>query len=520
MESIGHDSPLYQKIPDGSIRCLACQHKCHIGNGKLGRCRVRGNKNGSLILPTYGRYTIAVDPIEKKPLYHFLPGSRVFSYGTVGCNFCCQFCQNSSLSMWHLDLEDVGNIHESDIGRLEKVTPEEVVAAAIQTGCLSIASTYNEPTVSSEFSYEVFKLAKQRGIYTVYVTNGFESVETLDFLGPYLDSVNIDLKGWSEDFYHRICGGSREGVCKTIQRCVAMGIHTEVTTLVIPTENDSNEELTSIAQFLASVDPEIVWHLSAYHDDYMFEGRGYTPLSTLQRAAKIGTKAGLKYIYLGNVHADEAKITKCPNCSTQLVKRNWSSATISMKNGTCKCGTVVPGLFLDADHRKPKLNKVPPELRDDTENSIGPENSNEDDLPDRFVLYASKRGTSKGIAEQLAAKYSCPAIDIRTVHPFQLSGKFVILVLSTYGRGGPPESAEGFWKEIQSIDDPAALQSTKFAVVGCGSSDFAKTFCGFAKTMESKMIALGATQLIPMTTVDEAEESNNVEEWSNSFKFV
>ena len=517
------DSPLIHALPSGQLQCLACQHKCVIDNGKLGRCRVRGNQKGKLILPVYGRYSIAVDPIEKKPLYHFLPGSKAYSYGTVGCNFSCQFCQNSSLSMWKLDLEDVCKIKESDVGRLHKVTPSDVVQQALQNHCESIASTYNEPTVSSEFSFEVFKLAKSKGLHTIYVTNGFESVETLNYLAPYLDAVNIDLKGWSEKFYHSICGGTRAGVCETIRNCHNLGIHTEVTTLIIPQTNDSDEELSNIASFLASVDPEIVWHVSAYHDDYKFEGLGRTPTTTLQRAVKIGQKCGLLYIYMGNCTHPDSKVTFCPKCHKELIRRSWGApAIIHLDKGSCpKCGTSIPGLFTDANHVHPALFSQIVPLSQNSENNQNSNSNNNNNNSNnnnqnnqhsekKMVIYATKGGKSKMIGQHLAELFGVNAIDIKDITLELLSKKeSVAFVVSTYGRGGPPESALSLLNEItlKEKEKSTPLSGLKFAICGCGSSGFANSFCGFAKSLEKQLIDLGGSEIAPLKTLDDDEDN-------------
>ena len=514
------NSPLVRVLPTGQLQCLACQHKCVIEKGKLGRCRVRGNEKGKLILPVYGRYSIAIDPIEKKPLYHFLPGSKAYSYGTVGCNFSCQFCQNSSLSMWKLDLEDICKIKESDVGRLHKVSPKDVVQQALNNHCECIASTYNEPTVSSEFSFEVFKLAKSKGLRTVYVTNGFESVETLNYLAPYLDAVNIDLKGWSESFYHSICGGTRAGVCQTIRNCYNLGIHTEVTTLVIPKTNDSDEELTNIAQFLASVDPQIVWHVSAYHDDYKFDGLGRTPTSTLQRAAEIGHRCGLLYVYMGNCNHPDARVTFCPKCHTELIRRSWGApAIINLNKGCCpKCGTSISGLFTDANHiQHPLFSQIVevPQNSEVTQNSIA---SSDDG---KVVIYATKGGKSKIIGEKIAEKFNVKAIDIKEIKFDVICQKeSIIFVVSTYGRGGPPESALPLLNEMSLYEKEkkTPLKGLKFAVCGCGSSGFLKTFCGFAKSFEKQLIELGGTEIVPLKTLDDYENDEEALKWSNTFK--
>ncbi|EAY03699.1 flavodoxin family protein [Trichomonas vaginalis G3] len=513
------NSPLFKQLPDNYLQCLCCSHYCQIAPGKLGKCRIRGNNNGQPVLPTYGRYTVAIDPIEKKPLHHFLPGSSIYSYGTVGCNFSCQFCQNSSLSMWGLDIEDVGCIHESDIGRLKKLTPERVVSSAIKNSCQSIASTYNEPTVSSEFSHEVFKLAKEKGLYTVYVTNGYESVECLDYLAPYLDAVNIDLKSFNDKFYMKTCGGHLEPVCNTIRRCYAMGIHTEVTTLIIPKNNDSDEELTAAANFLASVGKDIPWHLSAYHDDYNFEGFGRTPLETLKRAAAIGKKAGLKYVYMGNVQAPEARVTRCPNCGHLLVDRIWFGTEVKMKGGKCeKCGEVVPGFFSDANNLKPKLTRVPDHLRNLSNSPVTAKI--ESKLPQKFVIYATQGGTSQEYAEKIAMQFGVDAFNIADIDPNSLSSADeIVFVLSTYGRGNPPQPATKFWETLKSTD--IDMKNVKFTVLGCGSSGYKKTFCGFAKSVFERMKELGAQELAPLCTRDELDDDETypeVTKWIDALK--
>lgn len=341
------NSPLFRLKDNGKIQCLCCQHKCIIKSGKLGKCRVRGNIDGKPYFPTWGQYTVSIDPIEKKPLYHFLPGTNVYSYGTVGCNFSCQFCQNSFLSMWKSDTTDISSLKAKDGRLLNRYTPEDIVNEAAESGCYSVASTYNEPTITSEFSYEVFKLAKKRGLHTIYITNGFESIETLNFLNAYLDAVNIDLKSFNEKFYEKVLGGILKGVCETIKRCHSNGIHTEVTTLLIPNENDSNEEISEVANFLSQLDKKMVWHVSAYFDSYKFVGKGKTPIKTLERAVDIGHKAGLEYVYMGNVNAESGMNTICPNCGRTLISRRFYDVDLNgLKNGQCVCGEVIPGLFM------------------------------------------------------------------------------------------------------------------------------------------------------------------------------
>lgn len=539
------NSPLFRSMPNGDIQCLCCQHQCVIPPGKLGRCRARGNIKGKPFSPIWGRYTVAVDPIEKKPLYHFLPGTKVYSYGTVGCNFHCQFCQNSSLSMWKLDIEDVKCIRSSDVGVLEKFTPEEMVECAIRSNCLSIASTYNEPTISTEFSHEVFKIAKSKGLFTVYVTNGFESVETLNYLGPYLDAVNIDLKSFSDDFYIKVLGGRLQGVCNTIKRCYEMGINTEVTTLVIPDANDSDKELTDIANFLSSISPNIVWHISAYHDDYLFKGRGVTPLKTLQRAADIGHKAGLKYVYMGNVSSPDAGITHCPKCGAKLIDRGWFSASISkdFQDGHCKCGEAIPGVFVSGKvsksprfvvNLKDKIDHVPEELTGyAATNAIANESNNDANDNEDIILYATKGGTSKDFAELVSQTIGFSnVIDIASLPSNFIDDVFVnsngkrrriVFVVPTYGRGMPPPSAKQFWESLSALDKSKVNNlQLQFAVLGLGSSSFESTFVGFAKNLEAKLIEIGGVEICPLCTRDEMndeEDDEKVKSWINQIKF-
>jgi AmmeMemoRadiSam system radical SAM enzyme len=418
--------------------------------------------------------------------------------------------------MWKLDIEDVATLEHSEGRRLAKYTPEQMVSEARRNGCLSIASTYNEPTVTSEFSYQVFKLAKSKGLFTVYVTNGFESVETLNLLGGVLDAVNIDLKSFREPFYSAICGAHLQGVCDTIRRTVAMGIHTEVTTLIIPSENDSDAELRDVATFLASVDPEIVWHISAYHDDYKFEGRGRTPIATLERAAAIGRSAGLRYVYMGNVRAYEGGTTKCPKCGRVLIERDWGGR-IRMERGRCSCGEVIPGLFKDASNLRPRLETVPPELAGDA----GAEPVGAVDVSDA-VIFAGMNGTSKHFAEEAGGALGFPVLDLGSVAaPRVLRLRRVVFCVSTYGRGTPPRNAAEAWAGIAALAGQAA-PGAEFAVLGCGSLSFGVTFCGFAKAVQQKMLALGFKEVAPIFLRDELDKGSGgrASQWIAQLKFT
>ena len=281
---------LYKKEKD-KVRCLACSHKCLISKDKTGICGVRKNIENKLYLLVYGKIAaMNVDPIEKKPLYHFLPGTKSFSIGTVGCNFKCDFCQNFEISQ----ASKQGNIFG------EEIQPEEIVKRAIQTKCKSISYTYNEPAIFIEFVKDVAKLAKEKKLKNVLVTNGYFSKESFDYIKDYVDAMNIDLKSFSENFYMKYCGGKLEPVLETIKSAKKAGIHIELTTLIIPGLNDSEKEFEKIAKFVASVDKNIPWHISRFFPMYKMLDREITPLETLRRAERVG-KRYLNYVHIGNI---------------------------------------------------------------------------------------------------------------------------------------------------------------------------------------------------------------------------
>jgi len=293
---------LYEKLPNLQVSCRLCHHYCQIPDGSRGICGVRQNQGGTLYSLNYGKLIAAnIDPIEKKPLYHFLPGSNSFSIATAGCNFRCAFCQNWQISQ-------LGEFKLSEFQKSKfpgrSWTPEEVVAAALENNCASIAYTYTEPTIFFEFAQDCARLAKKRGLKNVFVTNGFMSQKTLELAQDWLDATNIDLKSFSEEYYQKVCGAQLRPVLDNIKLMHWLGIWIEVTTLVVPGQNDSSKELRQIAEFIVSVSPDIPWHISRFHPDYqMIDSMQPTPLETLHRAAAIGKEAGLKYVHLGNVPA-------------------------------------------------------------------------------------------------------------------------------------------------------------------------------------------------------------------------
>ncbi len=283
---------LYKKLKDKNVRCSACSHRCLISPNNTGICGVRKNIDGKLYLLVYGKVMAKqIDPIEKKPLYHFLPGTYAYSIGTVGCNFRCSFCQNYNISQFK---EFYGKI----LG--EEISPEQIVDEAIKNKCKSIAYTYNEPTIFIEFAHDTAKLAKQKNLKNILVTNGYMTKECLNYISPYIDAMNIDLKSFNDEFYIKICKARLQPVLETIKRAYKKKIHIEITTLIIPGENDSKQELEKIAKFIASVNKNIPWHISRFFPAYKMLNKPITPIKTLEQAEEIGKKY-LKYVYVGNV---------------------------------------------------------------------------------------------------------------------------------------------------------------------------------------------------------------------------
>lgn len=319
---------ILSKKEGSSIRCLACAHKCLIPEGKTGICGVRKNSEGKLDLLVYGKAAaVHTDPIEKKPLYHFLPGSQVFSIGTVGCNFRCSFCQN-----WGISQE------RSIAGR--PLIPKDVKKES--NGVPIIAYTYNEPTVFFEYARDIAKANPDKR--HVFVSNGYmsdEAIESMDFV----DAINIDLKSFSDSFYKKNCNARLEPVLNSIKRLHTKGAWVEVTTLLIPGENDSDQELKDIACFIKSIDKEIPWHISGFHPDFKMLKKPSTSLKSLQGAFDIARSEGLSYVYLGNIRSDNS--TFCPKCQGLLVIRSgFSVSTEGLKEGRCvKCGYRIKGVW-------------------------------------------------------------------------------------------------------------------------------------------------------------------------------
>jgi pyruvate formate lyase activating enzyme len=331
---------LYERLVDKKVRCNLCNHRCLIKEGKRGICGVRENQDGILKTLVYGRLIAQhVDPIEKKPLYHVLPSSLSYSIATVGCNFKCRFCQNADIAQ--LPTESKGMI----VGDL--YSSEDVVSAAEQANCQSIAYTYTEPTVFFEFAYDTAKLAHEKGILNVFVTNGYMTSEALHMIRPYLDAANVDLKAFNDDFYKEQCSAKRKHVMETLKLMKSLGIFVEVTTLLIPGLNDDKGELQQLASFIAdSLGPETPWHISRFHPTYKLTDRPPTPAESIHQARRIGFDVGLRYVYTGNLPGDEGENTICYSCGLCLIERwGYHISKNVITNGKCsKCGATIDGI--------------------------------------------------------------------------------------------------------------------------------------------------------------------------------
>jgi pyruvate formate lyase activating enzyme len=324
---------------DNKVLCGLCSHRCLIAPGHRGICAVRENRDGTLVSLVYDRIIARnIDPIEKKPLFHFLPGSLSYSIATPGCNFRCKHCQNADISQLP---RDRGGLVLGDA-----VTPAEIVADALQYRCASISYTYTEPTIYFELAYDTAKLARKQGLRNVFVTNGYITPEALREIAPYLDAANIDLKGYTDEFYKNVCGARLQPVLDSIRLYKELGIWIEITTLVIPGHNDSEIELKQIADFIRDLGVDVPWHVTRFHPTYKLMDQPRTPLETLKRAREIGLSAGLRYVYEGNIPG-EGEETLCWHCRKSLVKRyGFSVEENHVRNGKCGfCGTSMDGVW-------------------------------------------------------------------------------------------------------------------------------------------------------------------------------
>ena len=335
------EAMLYHSLDEGKVECFLCAHRCLIAASKLGVCGVRENREGKLCTHVYGEVIAAhIDPIEKKPLYHFLPGTTSFSIATVGCNFRCPFCQNWQISQVKKKDKTFAGDHA--------LSPENIVNEAIKQHCRSISYTYTEPTIFFEYAYDTAKLARRAGLANVFVTNGYMTAEALKTIQPYLDAANVDLKAYQDETYKQVCGARLEPVLESIRLMRELDIWVEVTTLVVPGMNDGEEELRNIAHFIAGVSPKIPWHISRFHPDYKYTQTGATPVETLRKAYSLGKEEGLEYVYIGNVWG-ESEDTFCPQCRKPLLRRNgFFVEGNKVKDGRCSyCGASIAGVFDD-----------------------------------------------------------------------------------------------------------------------------------------------------------------------------
>ena len=333
------EAMLYESLPKNRVCCNLCAHHCLINEGKKGICQVRENRDGKLYTLVYGR-TISqnIDPIEKKPLFHFYPGSTAYSIATPGCNFRCAWCQNWEISQMSKEQHLIAGY---------EATPEEIVAQAQRHGCRSIAYTYTEPTIFFEYAYDTARLAHGAGLANIFVTNGYMTEEMLKTFSPYLDAANVDLKAFRDKTYRKYAGARLQPVLESLKTIKQLGIWLEVTTLVIPGINDDSAELQDAAQFIVQeLGADIPWHITRFFPDYQLMDVPPTPQKSLERAWEIGKSVGLKYVYLGNVPGEEKQNTYCPKCGTLLLRRNiFRVVTNSIKEGCCPdCGYGIAGV--------------------------------------------------------------------------------------------------------------------------------------------------------------------------------
>jgi pyruvate formate lyase activating enzyme len=344
LDQFSSAASLFERINDADVRCLACAHRCLIHAGKRGICKVRFNADGTLMVPHGYVAGAQMDPVEKKPFTHFLPGSQVLTFGMLGCNFHCAFCQN-----WHSSQALRDPCAGSALEDITPVSAEKLVDYAVANHAASIASSYNEPLITAEWAVEAFKLAREKGLKTAMVSNGYATPECLDFIHPWLDALKIDLKSMQNAQYRKM-GGTLQPVLDTIKRAYELGLWVEVVTLVIPGFNDSIEELWETSRYLSSLSADIPWHVTGYHPDYQMLDAPPTSAETLQRAAEIGQEAGLRYVYAGNLPGRVGSLedTHCPKCTKLLIQRRGYHVLkiLVTPEGTCPfCGEKIAGVF-------------------------------------------------------------------------------------------------------------------------------------------------------------------------------
>lgn len=347
LEEFTKEGELYEKTADGRLRCFACGHRCFIGEGKHGICYVRFNRGGKLYVPHGYVAALQDDPIEKKPFFHAIPGARILSFGMLGCDYHCGYCQNWVTSQ---------ALRDPKAGTAPTpLRAKELVQLALDRKCEAVASTYNEPLITSEWAVEVFKEAKKKNLVTAYISNGNATPEVLDYIQPWIDLYKVDLKSF-EDRHYRELGGTLDTVCQAIRGIYERGIWLEILTLLIPGFNNSDHEIQKLTQFIAAISPDIPWHVTAFHKDYKMTANDNTTSCDLMRAAEIGKKSGLRYIYAGNLpgQVDGWEDTICPGCGELLIERygfQIKQDRLSSHHGKCpKCQKLIPGFW-----KKPKI---------------------------------------------------------------------------------------------------------------------------------------------------------------------
>jgi pyruvate formate lyase activating enzyme len=353
LDSLTAEGVLYERLPEHAVRCFACGHNCLIRPGRRGICKVRFNIGGALRVPHGYVAGLQNDPVEKKPFFHLLPGASALTFGMLGCDFHCGYCQNwvTSQALRDPACEGVGTY-------IRPIRAEQVVTAAVRSGAEMVVSSYNEPLITSEWAVEIFRLARAQGLGTAFVSNGNATPRGLDYLHPYLDAIKIDLKAMRDRTYRRL-GGTLEATLSTIRMAHALGLWLEVVTLVVPGLNDSPEELMDAGRFLAGVSADIPWHVTAFHSDYRMSDTPNTSTATLLRAAEIGQEAGLRFVYAGNLpgSVNSYETTSCPNCRRRLIERRgfFVLSNSLTSDGSCPdCGTRVPGVW-----RLPRAREQP-----------------------------------------------------------------------------------------------------------------------------------------------------------------
>jgi pyruvate formate lyase activating enzyme len=327
---------LQESLEGGKARCRVCSFRCIIPEGGTGHCRTRTNKGGKIYSLIYGTITSeAVDPVEKKPLYHFMPGSLSFSVGSAGCNFRCEHCQN-----WTISQADIEKVYTSDL------TPEDCVATAIAEGCKSVSWTYNEPAIWLEYAHDTARICHEKGLKTVYVTNGYATPEHLEKMKGLLDAYRVDIKSYNDDFYKKVCGARLQPVLDSTKLAKKMNMHVEIINLIIPGLNDSVEELKALSKWaFENTGPDTPLHFTRFYPMYHMDHVEATPVEALERARDIAVKEGMKYVYLGNTRGHKYESTWCPSCSELLKERSGYSTTVrglTKENRCAKCGEKIP----------------------------------------------------------------------------------------------------------------------------------------------------------------------------------